>query len=112
MRLLGALQLLRKSAGPGPGAGAPCRCATHANEPDSRGLLVARAAHAVRAGPLYATPPPGTGFATADLRTGAVPIYYGGHLVEIGLATVPATQWYTSTGRGLCLRRRATVAGC
>ncbi|GAA2678626.1 hypothetical protein GCM10010412_061970 [Nonomuraea recticatena] len=62
-------------------------------------LLAAGAAHAVLAKTLYATPPPGTGFAVPDLRTGAQLMYYGGDLVELGLAAVLAVQWYAVTGR-------------
>ncbi|WP_244257982.1 cytochrome c oxidase assembly protein [Streptomyces sp. Tu 2975] len=74
-------------------------------------LLLAGAAHAVLAKSLYATPPPGTHFAPSDLRSGAVLMYYGGDLVEIGLATVLAVQWYAGTGRACArLRRRAAAA--
>lgn len=73
-------------------------------------LMVAGAAHAVLAKSLYAAPPPGTRFSTADLHTGALLMYYGGDLVEIALATVLAVQWYTSTGRARARRRRAAAA--
>jgi putative membrane protein len=73
-------------------------------------LLIAGAAHAVLAKSLYAAPPPGTHFAPSDLRTGAMLMYYGGDLVEIGLATVLAIQWYTGTGRAYARRRRAAPA--
>lgn len=73
-------------------------------------LLIAGAAHAVLAKSLYATPPPGTHFAPSDLRTGAMLMYYGGDLVEIGLATVLAVQWYAGTGRAHARRRRRAEA--
>lgn len=57
-------------------------------------LLTAGAAHAVLAKELYAAPPPGTAFTVGDLRTGAQLMYYGGDLVEIGLALTLAAQWY------------------
>ena len=53
---------------------------------------------------LYATPPPGTAFATADLRRGAQWMYYGGDLAELALASLLAADWYARTGRA---RRRA-----
>ncbi|PJE98023.1 cytochrome c oxidase assembly protein [Streptomyces carminius] len=70
-------------------------------------LLGAGAAHAVLAKSLYAAPPPGTGLAGADLRTGAQLMYYGGDLVEVALAAVLAVQWYAATGRALARGRRA-----
>lgn len=71
-------------------------------------LLVAGAAHAVLAKVLYAAPPPGTGYASADLRTGAQLMYYGGDLVELALGAVLAGQWYAATGRA---RRRVARRG-
>ncbi|MFE0489364.1 cytochrome c oxidase assembly protein [Streptomyces griseoaurantiacus] len=67
-------------------------------------LLAAGTAHAVLARTLYATPPPGTAFATADLRRGAQWMYYGGDLAELALASLLAADWYARTGRA---RRRA-----
>jgi putative membrane protein len=57
-------------------------------------LLAAGAGHAVLAKGLYAAPPPGTAFAADDLHTGAQLMYYGGDLVEVGLAVALAVQWY------------------
>jgi putative membrane protein len=48
---------------------------------------------------LYGSPPPGTSFATHDLRTGAQLMYYGGDLVEVALAVALAVQWYGARGR-------------
>ncbi|MFF6815535.1 cytochrome c oxidase assembly protein [Streptomyces sp. NPDC012403] len=62
-------------------------------------LLVAGTAHAVLAKSVHATGPPGTSFATHDLRLGAQVMYYGGDAVEVVLALVLAVQWYTVTGR-------------
>jgi putative membrane protein len=62
-------------------------------------LLVAGTAHAVLAKTLYATGPPGTAFAAADLRAGAQVMYYGGDAVEVALALVLAVGWYTAAGR-------------
>lgn len=62
-------------------------------------LLAAGAAHAVLAKSLYATPPPGTSYDTADLRTGAQLMYYGGDLIELALAVTLAAGWYAATGR-------------
>lgn len=69
-------------------------------------LLAAGTAHAVLAKSLYATPPPGTAFATADRHTGAQLMFYGGDLVEAALAAVLAVQWYTATGRAHRRRHR------
>jgi putative membrane protein len=62
-------------------------------------LVGASAAHAVLAKTLWGTPPPGTGFAAGDLQAGAELMYYGGDVVEIGLALVIALRWYAATGR-------------
>ncbi|MEQ4608419.1 cytochrome c oxidase assembly protein [Streptomyces cavourensis] len=70
-------------------------------------LLAAGAAHAVLAKSLYAAAPPGTTFASADLHTGAQLMYYGGDLVEAGLAVVLAASWYRATGRAWAVRGRA-----
>ncbi|SEQ15049.1 cytochrome c oxidase assembly protein [Streptomyces radiopugnans] len=73
-------------------------------------LLGAGAAHAALAKSLYAAPPYGTGFAPADLHTGARLMYYGGDLVELALAVVLAVQWYTAGGRALARSRRRSGA--
>ncbi|MGK5529648.1 cytochrome c oxidase assembly protein [Streptomyces sp. URMC 129] len=85
----------------------------HRWSPAVRGttLLAAGTAHAVLAKSLYATPPPGTAFAAADLHTGARLLYYGGDLVELALAAVLAVQWYTATGRAHRAARRVRAAG-
>ncbi|WP_279389257.1 cytochrome c oxidase assembly protein [Streptomyces sp. BK205] len=62
-------------------------------------LLAAGAAHGVLARTLYAGPPPGTGFAAADLRAGAQWMYYGGDVAEVGLAVLLGVGWYTAAGR-------------
>jgi putative membrane protein len=69
-------------------------------------LVAASAAHAVLAKSLYGTPPPGTAFPAGDVRTGAELMYYGGDLVEVGLAVVIAVQWYLAGGRALERARR------
>ncbi|MGW0838940.1 cytochrome c oxidase assembly protein [Streptomyces sp. NPDC002787] len=69
-------------------------------------LLAAGAAHAVLAKGLYAAPPPGTAFTAGDLRTGAQLMYYGGDLVEIGLAVTLAVQWYARRHASGSVRRR------
>ncbi|MFC8290675.1 cytochrome c oxidase assembly protein [Streptomyces sp. NPDC057242] len=79
-------------------------------------LLAVGAAHAALAKSLYATAPPVTTFAAADLHTGAQAMYYGGDLVEAGLAVVLAASWYRATGRALAARgrtqaRRSWAAG-
>ncbi|MFD9435956.1 cytochrome c oxidase assembly protein [Streptomyces sp. NPDC060002] len=62
-------------------------------------LLAAGAAHAVLAKTLYALPPPGTGFAAADLHGGALLMYYGGDMVEVAMATVVGLGWFRARGR-------------
>jgi putative membrane protein len=72
-------------------------------------LVAAAAAHAVLAKSLYGTPPPGTGFAVADVQTGAQLMYYGGDVVEVGLAVVLAAKWYAAGGRALTRERRRSL---
>lgn len=62
-------------------------------------LIAAAAAHAVLAKTLYVTPPPGVVLAVADRQAGAQLMYYGGDVVELGLALVVALQWYAARGR-------------
>ncbi|MDO1480270.1 cytochrome c oxidase assembly protein [Rhodococcus ruber] len=62
-------------------------------------LFLAGTAHAILAESLYASPPPGHEVATSDLQAGALVMYYGGDLVEVALAVVPAVEWYRRTGR-------------
>ncbi|WP_221361539.1 cytochrome c oxidase assembly protein [Streptomyces beigongshangae] len=69
-------------------------------------LLAVGAAHGVLAKSLYAVPPPGTAFGTADLRAGARWMYYGGDLVEVALAVVLGVGWYASAGRARARRAR------
>ncbi|MFF7546479.1 cytochrome c oxidase assembly protein [Streptomyces canus] len=69
-------------------------------------VLAAGTAHAVLARTLYSRPPPGTGFTAADLHRGAQWMYYGGDLVEAGLAVVMGVSWYACAGRARARRRR------
>lgn len=62
-------------------------------------LVGVGAAHAVLAKTLYAAPPPGTGFALVDVRTGAETMYYAGDVIEVSLALILALQWYAARGR-------------
>ncbi|MFL5996651.1 MAG: cytochrome c oxidase assembly protein [Streptomyces sp.] len=62
-------------------------------------VLAAGTAHAVPARTLYSRPPPGTGFTAADLHHGAQWMYYGGDLVEAGLAVVMGMGWYAGAVR-------------
>ncbi len=62
-------------------------------------LIGAAAAHAVLAKTLYVTPPPGVLLAVADRQAGAQLMYYGGDVVELGLALIVALQWYAARGR-------------
>ncbi|AXE85687.1 cytochrome c oxidase assembly protein [Streptomyces sp. Go-475] len=64
-------------------------------------LLAAAAAHAVLAKGLWATGPPGTAYAPADLHLASQLMYYGGDAVEIALALLLASQWYRAQGRSL-----------
>ena len=77
--------------------------------PRAAALVGAAAAHAVLAKTLYATPPPGTAFAVADRQAGAQLMYYGGDLVELGLAVVVALSWYAARGRAVSRRRGCPV---
>ncbi|KDN17196.1 cytochrome c oxidase assembly protein [Amycolatopsis rifamycinica] len=69
-------------------------------------LIGAAAAHAVLAKTLYVTPPPGVVLAVADRQAGAQLMYYGGDVVELGLALVVALQWYAARGRAEVRARR------
>ncbi|MFI6931856.1 cytochrome c oxidase assembly protein [Streptomyces sp. NPDC050287] len=69
-------------------------------------LLAVGAAHGLLARTLYALPPPGTGFTTADLHRGAQVMYYGGDLVEAALALVLGVGWYTAGGRARARQTR------
>jgi len=69
-------------------------------------LVVASAAHSVLAKSLWAAPPPGLTFTAADLHAGAQLMYYGGDLVEVGLALVIVLDWYAEGGRTLRRERR------
>jgi len=81
--------------------------------PRAAALVGAAAAHAVLAKSLFATPPPGTAFAVADRQAGAQLMYYGGDLVELGLALVVALSWYAARGRAVAAvsRRRGCPDG-
>ncbi|WP_329461733.1 cytochrome c oxidase assembly protein [Streptomyces sp. NBC_01431] len=74
-------------------------------------LVAAGGAHAVLARTLYATGPPGTRFAAADLAGAAEWMYYGGDLVEIALAVAVAAQWYAAAGRRLAREARRAPPG-
>jgi putative membrane protein len=69
-------------------------------------LIATAAAHAVLAETLYVTAPPGLALATADRHGGAELMYYGGDVVELGLALVVALQWYAARGRAEAHARR------
>jgi putative membrane protein len=72
-------------------------------------LIGAAAAHAVLAKTLYATAPPGALLAVADRQAGAQLMYYGGDVVELGLALIVALQWYAARGRAEQRSRRTGV---
>ncbi|MFF0014264.1 cytochrome c oxidase assembly protein [Streptomyces sp. NPDC005374] len=82
-------------------------------------VLAAGAAHGVLARTLYTRPPPGTGFALADMHQGSRWMYYGGDLVEAGLAVLLGVGWYTAAertrarghARGVRARRSIGPAG-
>ncbi|MFF1715450.1 cytochrome c oxidase assembly protein [Streptomyces sp. NPDC058268] len=73
-------------------------------------MLAASAAHGILAKSLYATGPPGTSFAAADLRMASYVMYYGGDVVGIALAVLLGHQWYAAEGRALVRARRAPRA--
>lgn len=74
-------------------------------------LLAASAAHGVLAKSLYASGPPGTSFAPADLHLASYVMYYGGDAVGIAMAVLLCHQWYAAGGRALTRARRAFEAG-
>ncbi|MGW3963976.1 cytochrome c oxidase assembly protein [Amycolatopsis sp. NPDC005003] len=78
--------------------------------PRAAALVGAAAAHAVLAKTLYTAPPPGAALAVTDRQGGAQLMYYGGDVVELGLALVVALCWYTARGRAAA-RRRGYRAG-
>ncbi|WP_410590084.1 cytochrome c oxidase assembly protein [Amycolatopsis sp. lyj-23] len=71
-------------------------------------LIGAAAAHAVLAKTLYVSAPPGVVLAVADRQAGAELMYYGGDVVELGLALVVALQWYAARGRAEARSSRRT----
>ena len=71
-------------------------------------LIGAAAAHAVLAKTLYVTPPPGVVLAVADRQAAAQLMYYGGDVVELGLALIVALQWYAARGRAAVRSSRRT----
>ncbi|MEV8612882.1 cytochrome c oxidase assembly protein [Amycolatopsis sp. NPDC051373] len=73
-------------------------------------LVGAAAAHAVLAKTLYTVSPPGALLATADRQAGAQLMYYGGDMVELGLALILALPWYAARGRAEARARRRTDA--
>ncbi|MFC8130258.1 cytochrome c oxidase assembly protein [Streptomyces sp. NPDC057302] len=73
-------------------------------------LLAASAAHGILAKSLYATGPPGTTYAVADLHGASYVMYYGGDVVGIALAVLLGHQWYAAGGRALVRARRAPRA--
>lgn len=78
----------------------------HGVVPRAAALVGAGGAHAVLAKTLYATGPPGTGYAPGDLSAAAELMYYGGDLVEIALAVAVGLQWYAAGGRRLAREER------
>jgi putative membrane protein len=74
-------------------------------------LLIAAGSHDVLAKLMYARLlPSGAGTAT-QLRLGAEILFYGGDLIEVGLAAAMLATWYGSKGRELARQeRRATRA--
>jgi putative membrane protein len=73
-------------------------------------LVGAAAAHSVLAKTLYLAPPPGAVLAVADRQFGAELMYYGGDVVELGLALIIALRWYAARGRAEThARRRAEM---
>ncbi|MFD3843565.1 cytochrome c oxidase assembly protein [Streptomyces sp. NPDC058642] len=69
-------------------------------------LLAAGTAHAVLARTLYVRPPPGVGVAPEDLHQAAQWMYYGGDLVEAGMALLMGMSWYVAAGRAHARGRR------
>jgi putative membrane protein len=70
-------------------------------------LVGASAGHAVLAKTIYAAGVPALPAMWPDVHLGAQVMYYGGDVVEIGLVTALALQWYAAQGRALQRRRPA-----
>jgi putative membrane protein len=60
-------------------------------------LVLALAAHAVLAKTLYADGLSGVGL--ADVRAGAMLMYYAGDVIDAAIAIVLCAQWYRASGR-------------
>ncbi|MFF1299578.1 cytochrome c oxidase assembly protein [Streptomyces sp. NPDC058296] len=69
-------------------------------------LLAAGTAHGVLARTLCVRSPPGAGITPEDLHQGAQWMYYGGDLVEAGMALLMGVSWYIAAGRARARGRR------
>jgi putative membrane protein len=73
-------------------------------------LLIAAAAHDILAKLLYAQQLPTAGGTPEQIQFGAQIMYYGGNVVELLLAIIVMTTWYTRGGRALQRERRRAQA--
>ena len=58
-------------------------------------LVCSLAGHSILSKYLYAHPP--IGVSSADAETGAMLMYYGGDLIDLGLILIFCYQWYKAT---------------
>ena len=64
-------------------------------------LIIAGAAHDILAKLMYARGLPAGAGSMAGRQLGAELMYYGGTVIDIGLAVIVMTQWYQAAGREL-----------
>jgi len=75
-------------------------------------LIIAGAGHDTLAKLIYARNLPAGGGSIVSRHTGAELMYYGGTVIEVGLAAIVMAQWYLVSGRALVrTRRRSQSAG-
>ena len=70
-------------------------------------LVCSLAGHSILSRYLYAHPP--IGVSSADAETGAMLMYYGGDLVDLGLILIFCYQWYRATRPQLIKQDRGVI---
>lgn len=73
-------------------------------------LIVAGAAHDTLTKLMYAHDLPHAAGSLAQRHTGAMLMYYGGTVIDLGIAVVLMTQWWRVTGRDLARTSRRAFA--
>ncbi len=69
-------------------------------------LILAIAAHGILSKLLYVHPP--SGISRSEAEVGAIVMYYGGDLIDLGLIFVLCLQWYRIRGRKLEIPKKTT----